>query len=145
VFSKEECLGAYPRHQGIIISSSNEDHNEPTLLGYQEAAGKATHPSQEFWNHRFAGRFEILVLFLGGVVPLKIVTTELNFEITAEPDGGFSARAREHPIITQGDTLAEVRQNIEEAVRCHFDNVPGEFRVRISEVKEEFAISTTTM
>jgi len=73
------------------------------------------------------------------------VTTELNFEITAEPDGGFSARAREYPIITQGDTLAEVRQNIEEAVRCHFDNVPGEFRVRISEVKEEFAISTTTM
>src|SRR5438132_12601905 len=46
-FSKEECLGAYPRHQGIITSTSNEDHHEPTLLGYQEATGKAI-PEKQF-------------------------------------------------------------------------------------------------
>jgi predicted RNase H-like HicB family nuclease len=48
--------------------------------------------------------------------------TELIFEIREdELDGGYVASALGVGIHTQGETLAELRRNVKEAVACHFD------------------------
>jgi hypothetical protein len=46
--------------------------------------------------------------------------TELIFEVEQEPDGGYVACALGEAIVTEGDTLAELRVNLRDAVRCHF-------------------------
>jgi predicted RNase H-like HicB family nuclease len=46
---------------------------------------------------------------------------ELIFIVEESQDGGYFARAVNHSIVTQGDTLDEVKANIGDAVRCHFD------------------------
>lgn len=42
------------------------------------------------------------------------------FQVVPDSEAGFSARAIEHPIFIQGDTAAELKQNADDAVRCHF-------------------------
>ena len=42
------------------------------------------------------------------------------FQVVPDSGAGFSARAAEHPIFIQGDTVAELEQNTDDAVRCHF-------------------------
>ena len=48
--------------------------------------------------------------------------TELLFQVESYPDGGYTARAVGVSIFTQADTLEELRDNIREAIACHFDN-----------------------
>jgi predicted RNase H-like HicB family nuclease len=45
---------------------------------------------------------------------------QIVFEITEEEDGSFVAVGVWHDIFTQGDTLEELKANIKEAVRAHF-------------------------
>lgn len=47
--------------------------------------------------------------------------SEIVFVISDDPDGGFTARALGESIFTQGDTYDELKANIRDAVRCHFD------------------------
>jgi len=53
--------------------------------------------------------------------------SEIIFEVQEdEVDGGFVATALGHGIVTQGDTLEELREMVKDAVHCHFgDGVPG--------------------
>ncbi len=44
------------------------------------------------------------------------------FIIEKDPNGGFNASALEYSIFTQGETIEEVRENIIDAISCHFDN-----------------------
>ena len=47
---------------------------------------------------------------------------EIIFDVTEdETDGGFIARALGHSIVTEADTWEQLRVNVREAVRCHFD------------------------
>jgi predicted RNase H-like HicB family nuclease len=58
--------------------------------------------------------------------------SEIVFEITEDDtDGGFIARALGHSIVTEADTWEELRANVREAVRCHFDagNAPAVIRL----------------
>jgi predicted RNase H-like HicB family nuclease len=48
--------------------------------------------------------------------------TELVFQVEEDPDGGFTARAVGASIFTEADTLEELRENIRDAVNCHFDD-----------------------
>lgn len=48
---------------------------------------------------------------------------EIVFIVEESQDGGFFARAVNHSIFTQGDTLAELKSMIVDAVRCHFEVV----------------------
>ena len=48
--------------------------------------------------------------------------TEILFVVEEAPEGGFFARADGYSIFTQADTLDELRQNVREAVECHFDD-----------------------
>ena len=46
---------------------------------------------------------------------------EILFTVEEAPEGGFLARAVGASIFTEADTLDELRQNVREAVECHFD------------------------
>lgn len=47
--------------------------------------------------------------------------SDITFLIEADPDGGYVATAVGQSIVTQGETLDEVRAMICDAVHCHFD------------------------
>ena len=64
--------------------------------------------------------------------------TELIFLVEEDPEGGFTARALGYSIFTQAETLKELKENIKEAVECHFrdlSQIPKIIRLHI--VREE--------
>jgi len=64
--------------------------------------------------------------------------TELVFLVEEEPEGGYTARALGESIFTQADDLATLRQNVLDAVRCHFsDCAEGPKLVRLHHVRDE--------
>jgi predicted RNase H-like HicB family nuclease len=67
--------------------------------------------------------------------------SEIIFEVQQdEADGGYVATALGHSIVTQGDTLEELRAMVKDAVHCHFgDGVPGTMPkiIRLHFVRDE--------
>ena len=62
---------------------------------------------------------------------------QLVFEVSQEPDGGYTAECLTEDIITQADTWEELRQSVREAVRAHyFDATPPE-SIRLHLVRDE--------
>ena len=63
--------------------------------------------------------------------------TELIFLVEEAIEGGYNAKALGEAIFTEADTLDELKNNIKEAVECHFDekNIPKLIRLHI--VKDE--------
>jgi len=53
--------------------------------------------------------------------------SEIIFDVQPDDiDGGYVATALGHSIVTQGDTLKELREMVRDAVQCHFgDGTPG--------------------
>jgi predicted RNase H-like HicB family nuclease len=47
--------------------------------------------------------------------------TELVFQIEEDSDGGYTAKAVGASIFTEADTLEQLRDNIRDAVTCHFE------------------------
>jgi predicted RNase H-like HicB family nuclease len=50
---------------------------------------------------------------------------EIIFLIQDAPEGGYSARALGQSIFTEADSLEELRQNVRDAVACHFEDDAG--------------------
>lgn len=48
-------------------------------------------------------------------------TKEIIFIVEESLDGGYEARAVGESIFTEAETIDELKKNITEAVRCHFD------------------------
>lgn len=46
--------------------------------------------------------------------------TELVFLVEEDPEGGFTARGVGESIFTQGETLEALRENVRDAVLCHY-------------------------
>jgi hypothetical protein len=46
---------------------------------------------------------------------------ELIFLVEAAPEGGYTARAVSASIFTEADDLDALREQVRDAVRCHFD------------------------
>jgi len=49
------------------------------------------------------------------------MSTEIVFLVEEAPEGGYTARALNEAIFTEGDTPEQVEANVRDAVRCHFD------------------------
>jgi hypothetical protein len=63
---------------------------------------------------------------------------EIIFQVTEdEADGGFTARALGHAIVTEADTWEQLRANTREAVRCHFDEGETPAVIRLHRVWDE--------
>ena len=63
--------------------------------------------------------------------------TEIIFSVQESPEGGYEARALGYSIFTQADTMDELKQNVREAVRCHFDEGKAPPVIRLHMVKDE--------
>jgi predicted RNase H-like HicB family nuclease len=46
---------------------------------------------------------------------------EIVFLVEESQDGGYFAKALSHSIITQGDSLPELKTMISDAIKCHFE------------------------
>jgi hypothetical protein len=62
---------------------------------------------------------------------------EIVFLIEESPEGGLEARALGSSIFTDGETLDDIRENVREAVRCHFEENEQPQVVRLHYVKDE--------
>ncbi len=62
---------------------------------------------------------------------------EIVFLVEEAPEGGFSARALGESIFTQADTLEELREEVRDAVRCHYEQGQGPTVIRLHYVRDE--------
>ena len=62
---------------------------------------------------------------------------ELIFMVEEAPEGGYTARALGESIFTEADDLASLRDQVKDAVRCHFENGDGPKVIRLHFVREE--------
>jgi hypothetical protein len=62
---------------------------------------------------------------------------EMIFMVEHAPEGGYIARALGESIFTEGDTLEELRSQVRDAVRCHFQEGKGPRIIRLHFVHEE--------
>jgi hypothetical protein len=62
--------------------------------------------------------------------------SEIIFIVEESPEGGFEARALGHSIFTEGETMESLKQNIREAIHCHFEADSPKV-VRLHFMKEE--------
>ncbi len=62
---------------------------------------------------------------------------ELIFIVNEAPEGGYTARALGESIFAEADSLEDLREEIREAVKCHFEDDSSPKVVRIHFVREE--------
>lgn len=62
---------------------------------------------------------------------------ELIFLIEEAPEGGYTARALGHSIFTEAETIEDLRNQIRDAVKCHFDEGKSPKIIRLHFVREE--------
>ena len=63
------------------------------------------------------------------------VQTEIIFAVQESPEGGFEAKALSHSIYTEAETLDELKKNVRDAVRCHFEDNDRPSVIRLHLVK----------
>jgi hypothetical protein len=56
------------------------------------------------------------------------MSKEIIFMVVESPEGGYTAKALEHDIFTQADTLKQLKANIKDAVGCHFEDAKPPMR-----------------
>lgn len=67
-----------------------------------------------------------------------MASSEIIFEITESPDGGYEAKALGYPIFTEADSDEELKQMLRDAVHCHFEDEAGRPRIiRLHWVRDE--------
>ncbi len=63
--------------------------------------------------------------------------SEIIFVVEDSDEGGYTAKALGYSIYTEGETLDELKENIRDAVKCHFDEKDRPRIVRLHMVKDE--------
>ena len=70
---------------------------------------------------------------------------ELIFVVENAPEGGYTARALGASIITEADDLDTLREQVRDAVRCHFDEGQGPRVIRFDElITKVFPVTSST-
>lgn len=62
---------------------------------------------------------------------------EIIFLVEEAPEGGYTARALGHSIFTEADSLADLKREIRDAVRCHFSGNSLPTVIRLHRIQEE--------
>jgi hypothetical protein len=65
------------------------------------------------------------------------LNSEIIFLVEESSEGGYEAKALGYSIYTEAETFEELRDNIKDAVHCHFDDSDLPKMIRIHLVKEE--------
>jgi hypothetical protein len=62
---------------------------------------------------------------------------EIIFVIEEAVEGGFTARALGESVFTEAETLDTLRQQVRDAVNCHFDKGKAPKVIRLHFVRDE--------
>ena len=62
---------------------------------------------------------------------------EIMFVGEEDSEKGYTAQALGYSIFTEGDTLEELKENIKDALKCHFDKNEMPLFVYLHIIKEE--------
>ena len=62
---------------------------------------------------------------------------EIMFVGEEDPEKGYTAQALGYSIFTEGDTLEELKENIKDALKCHFDKKEMPLFIYLHIIKEE--------
>ena len=84
-------------------------------------------------------------MFLDDIIKMSFFERSMNmnelyFEIREAEEGGYVARALGESIFTEADTYEEIKQNIKEAVACHFEESNLPKLIRLHFVKDELLV-----
>jgi len=63
--------------------------------------------------------------------------SEIIFIVEDSDEGGYTAKSLGYSIYTEGETLDELKENIKDAIKCHFDEKEIPHIVRLHMVKDE--------
>jgi hypothetical protein len=63
--------------------------------------------------------------------------SEILFVVEESDDAGWMAKAVGHSIVTEADSLKDLRAAVLEAVDCHFDNTHRSPLIRLRIIREE--------
>jgi hypothetical protein len=63
--------------------------------------------------------------------------TEIVFLVEEAPEGGYLARAIGQTIFTEADSVDELREQVRDSVKCHFDEGQGPTLIRLHFVRDE--------
>ena len=67
----------------------------------------------------------------------NIMGSEIIFVIEDSRDGGFEARALGYSIFTEADSMEILKEEIRDAVACHFEENEKPALIRLHFVKDE--------
>lgn len=59
------------------------------------------------------------------------MSDELIFLVEEADEGGYTARSLGAPIFTEGDDLEDLREQVRDAVRCHFEDTEHPRLIRL--------------
>jgi hypothetical protein len=62
---------------------------------------------------------------------------ELIFQVEQAPEGGYTARALGVSIFSEAENLEALREQVRDAVRCHFEEGKGPKVIRLHFVHDE--------
>ena len=62
---------------------------------------------------------------------------EMIFMVENAPEGGYTAKALSVSIFTEAENLEDLRQQVRDAVKCHFEEGQGPKIIRLHFVHEE--------
>ena len=62
---------------------------------------------------------------------------EIIFVVEESAEGGYEAKALGHSIFTEGETYEELKQMVQDAVKCHFEEAVRPKIIRLHMVKDE--------
>ena len=62
--------------------------------------------------------------------------SEIIFIVENSDDGGYTAKSLGYSIYTEGETLDELKENVKDAIKCHFDVEEIPHIVRLHIVKD---------
>ncbi len=68
---------------------------------------------------------------------MRIMASEIIFLVSESPEGGFEAKALDHPVFTEADTEQELRAMVRDAVEVHFDESERPSVIRLHFVRDE--------
>ena len=63
--------------------------------------------------------------------------SEIIFLVEEADEGGYVAKALGESIFTQSETIAELKEMLKDAVKCHFEEINLPKMIRLHFVKEE--------
>jgi hypothetical protein len=61
---------------------------------------------------------------------------EIIFTVTENPEGVFEAAALGHSIFTEADSFEDLKEMVQDAVRCHFEDEDRPRVIRLHLVKD---------